>query len=335
MEFDLTDRSTRLSCVDFLRFQQTLKDDLNRMRQQIDKLRERGLGKQFGYAVRYVNPYEDLNVPNLTISSRAFFKMYELIIRFNLLKIGSHLKTLHLCEAPGSFVEATQEYIRRHRAPSTTHEWYGVTLREGLEWTSDSSHVIYANIITDELPEQVRQSILVTGDGGFEIDDNVKNDQEVLNTPLLKGQIRHAVESVAIGGSIVIKMFDLFELETCKLLWSCYGQFKKLYLAKPFGSRICNSEKYIVGVGFQSSAEHNLQNHVEQQGTEKNTQHDTNIPDWFYGALWNANRRLVQLQMQSLSQAIKLAESRVDTRSLNYSKKKEQCEKCLRWMGFK
>ena len=97
-------------------------------------------------------------------------------------------------------------------------------------------------------------------------------------------------------------------------------------MAKPFGSRICNSEKYIVGIGFQSGADQCKENGIEQ---------DSNIPDWFYGAIWNANRRLVQLQMQSLSQAIKLTESRVDTRSLNYSKKKEQCEKCLQWMGFK
>lgn len=322
MEFDLTDRSTRLSRDEYLRYQKTLKDDLNHVRHQIDKLRERGLVKQFSYAARYVNPYEELNVTDLRISSRAFFKMYEILKRFRLLKTSPnqplHLKTLHLCEAPGSFVEATQEFIKRNLAPTTTHDWFGVTLREGLEWTSDASNVIYANIITDELPEKVRQSILVTGDGGFEIDDSVKNDQEILNTPLLKGQILHGIHSVARGGSLVVKMFDMFEEETCNLLWSCCNHFKRCYLSKPFGSRICNSEKYIVAVESVSSV-----NDLPP------------IPDWFYGALWNANRQLVKIQMQSLLQAIKMVENRVDTRTLDYSKKTAQAEKCLQWMGLK
>jgi 23S rRNA U2552 (ribose-2'-O)-methylase RlmE/FtsJ len=339
MEFNLNDQSTSISRSDFLRYQKTLKDDLNRVRQRIDVLRDRGLGKQFSFAVRYVNPYEDMSLPSLSISSRAFFKMYEILKRFNLLSYQHpyqhpyqhqsqhpcqhqshhHFKTLHLCEAPGSFVEATQEYIKRN-FPQSIHEWYGVTLREGLEWTSDSSNVIYANIITDELPDKVKQSILVTGDGGFEIESNDKNNQELLNTPLLKGQIRHAIESVACDGSIVIKMFDMFEEETCELLWSCCKSFKKLYLSKPFGSRICNSERYIVGIGYQND---NLINNQP-----------SSIPDWFYGALWNANRRIVQLQMQSLNQAIEMVNRKVDTRKLDQTKKKEKATQCLKWMGL-
>ena len=337
MEFNIDNRSTSLTQNDFVKAQAILKYDLDSTRLKIDELRRQGKGRQFTTAVRAVNPYEDMEHKSVLpqISSRAFYKMYEILKRYKPLErfssSSSTLKTLHLCEAPGSFVEATQEYVQRV-LPSHTLEWYGVTLpvsNNGLEWktslTGEDSNVIFADVIKDSLPTKVSGSVLVTGDGGFEIESKDRNDQEICNTPLLRGQLYQSYKALCGGGCMVIKMFDMFSLETCDLLWDCFLRFDKVYVIKPFGSRICNSEKYIVGIGFNP------------KNTEPRNGVNDIIPSWFYGSVWNISRRFTQLQIQSLEKAIVLVDTLVRSGPLPdkfWTKKKLQVDEAIKWLGL-
>lgn len=335
MEFIIDNRSVSLTQKEFIKAQSALKTDLDTTRFKIDELRRQGKGRQFTSAVRAVNPYEDMEHNSILpqISSRAFYKMYEILKRYKLLERNPHpskLKTLHLCEAPGSFVEATQEYVQRV-LPTRTLEWYGVTLpvsNNGLEWKTSSteqSNVIFADVIKDTLPSKVSDCVLVTGDGGFEIESKERNDQELCNTPLLRGQIHQSYKTLSRGGCTVIKMFDMFSLETCDLLWDCYLRFDKVYLIKPFGSRICNSEKYIVGIGYNPKY------------TEPRSGINDIIPPWFYGSVWNISRRFTQLQIQSLEKAIELAYTLALSGPLPdefWTKKKRQVDEAIKWLGL-
>lgn len=326
MDFNVDIRSMDLSKEHFLEAQSVLKEQIDAVRSKIDVLRVKGLGYVFTQATRFVNPYEELKFRGS--SSRAFFKLYEIFKRYGLLERHSQcdcFKTLHLCEAPGSFVEATQEYIKRH-FPKSRLDWYGVTLPDGLEWkmsAQSSSNVIYADVIKDKLPPCVQQSMLVTGDGGFEIDFKDRNNQEVQNTPLLAGQIHQSFKTLAPNGNMVIKMFDMMEHDTCDLLWDCYLHFDKLYIIKPFGSRICNSEKYIVGIRYNP----------KYQGIRSGI--NSIIPEWFYGRIWTINAQFVNVQVQSLLQSIRLTEtSSPKDWEKSSDKKHELTQRCLNWFGL-
>lgn len=332
MEFNVDIRSVSLTKEQFIQAQTTLKEKINAVRSQIDALRVKGLGLTFTSATRFVNPYEDLSFQGS--SSRAFFKLYEILKRYRLLEKhvlpGHSIKTLHLCEAPGSFVEATQEYIKRHWGDQCRLDWYGVTLRDGLEWktTNQSApNVIYADVTKDKLPDRVNQSVLVTGDGGFEIDFKDRNDQEIQNTPLLAGQIHQSFQTLAPNGHMVIKMFDMMELDTCELLWDCYLRFDKLYIIKPFGSRICNSEKYVVGVRYNP----------KYKGARSGI--NNIIPEWFYGRIWTINSNFVTTQIKALTQSITLtltAPQILKSPPLeSLAEKQTHTQNCLRWLGLR
>jgi len=349
MDFYLDIRTVSLTKDQFLRAQAQLKADLNQVRSQIDGLRAQGLGIVFDRAARFVNPYEDLGPktaprcgtrepssttahpstttshPSTTTSSRAFFKLYEILHRYRLLQAAvaarGQLQTLHLCEAPGSFVEATLDFVARHWSACPV-KWYGVTLKTGLSWKAvptASDHVIYADVIHDALPPHVQNSDLVTGDGGVEIEAQERNRQEQQHGPLLRAQVQQALWALRPQGHMVIKMFDLFEYETCEWLWYCYGQFDKVYLIKPFGSRICNSEKYVVGV---------------RRKVVEPALADQPIPAWFYGRVWTINQHFVTSQKKALAEAIRLTQTQPNPHTWDARAKLNPTQECLRWLGL-
>lgn len=274
-----------------------LKKKLNDTRNGIDSLRKRNLEKWWSTASYLVNPYEMVETLDTSKhSSRAYFKMYEIFRKYKLLdETNVTYRSLHLCEAPGGFVEATVDICKRFKVP---HQWYAVTLPTGLSWKSSlKDSVIYADVIKDTLPSCVYQVDLVTGDGGFEVKDF--NNQETLNHSLLNAQIEKTFTCLKIGGHMVIKMFDMFEHETCNLLWKCFQSFECLFLYKPRTSRICNSEKYIIGKNFK--------------GTQfKNMDVDNNsiLPIWFIKQIETAATQFTTLQTESITYALNVIDEK-------------------------
>ena len=81
---------------------------------------------------KYTNPYEFIhsNIPLLNYSiskyrpiSRAFFKLIEVYNHFDLLPNKDSIKTFHLAEGPGGFIEATN-FLRKNKSD----RYYGITL---------------------------------------------------------------------------------------------------------------------------------------------------------------------------------------------------------------
>lgn len=209
-------------------------------------------------AAAWVNPYEKLNLyAPCQLISRAYFKLWEMMIRFPP-HTSDRLATLHLCEAPGSFVQATEVYWTSHlqRAPNTW-TWHGVTLppeeKVALPWKVKGP-VILANVITDSLPPTCYNSNMVTGDGGFDVETSQLDRQEELNHTLFAAQVTKAIETCLVGGNIYIKLFDMFNTETQLFLNAeAIPWFEHAYIYKPLGSRICSSERFFVGVRRRKS----------------------------------------------------------------------------------
>jgi 23S rRNA U2552 (ribose-2'-O)-methylase RlmE/FtsJ len=244
--------------------------------------------------------------------NRAFLKMWEMLVEFDLIPETDNFVSSHLAEGPGSFIQATilfrelQEKLGKIKSASKDN-YYGITLhsdhehllmhQEFIKYFSKESrnrlHIMETKSI-DELRDlygggkslatapitngdltklnTIRQfagstgekgtkeknveafakpSDLITSDGGF--DWKRENLQEQEAYKLVFGEILTALKLQKDGGNFVIKFFETYTKNTVKLIQMLRQIYTKVYLAKPYTSRISNSEKYIVCKGFNKS----------------------------------------------------------------------------------
>lgn len=197
-------------------------------------------------AIQYYNNGElivsKLRQQGIHIHHRAYVKLWYLLHRYHVLEGPSSINTVHLCEAPGSFVQCTRDYwtkVLKHKA--TDWSWHAMTLADDVEWREPETGIIFADLTQDNLPPSCYHADLVTADGGIE--------EEKMNHTLLEAQLIKGRECVKVGGHLIVRCFDLFEKETHKLLLEQFiPHFRHVYLTKPHGSRLCSSERYLVGL---------------------------------------------------------------------------------------
>lgn len=222
---------------------------------------------------RLVNLYEKIKNINKTgkdsshnkIDSRAFYKLYEIIKYFNLIKTnnetneskGFDIKTsFHFCEAPGGFVQCMLDLY-----PNV--EWYAQSLyKDGLEvyknldgpkWIRDGDGTGSLYVIDNIKALEKRFSggyfDFITADGGFDISVD-PNNKEQYHLRLITSEIIGALKLQKKGGSFVCKIFDSVTKPTCQLIVLLKMFYNRVFIYKPRTSRFQNSEKYIVCLDF-------------------------------------------------------------------------------------
>jgi 23S rRNA U2552 (ribose-2'-O)-methylase RlmE/FtsJ len=231
-------------------------------------------------ANRITNTYERihtissrLNLPSsiclLTPLSRSFFKMIEI---FHVMKFFEtkqkvvKMKSLHLCEGPGGFIEAFFHKAEDHH--KNINVSYAMTLRSthqmipgwrratpflqrhpavklvyGPSNTGDIYDVQNQNYLLDLCKKQMH---LVTADGGFDFSDDF-HAQEKMIFRLLVSSAYIALQTLAVEGDFVLKVFDIQSQTTRDFLTLIGSCFKEWTLYKPVTSRPCNSEWYFLG----------------------------------------------------------------------------------------
>lgn len=211
----------------------------------------------------YTSSYLKKNVSQDIPISRSYFKMKEMILKYNLIEKNNNYKITCLAEAPGGFIQSFLSY-------KTVSEINGITL------ISDNSKIpywhrslfnkerIYFHSGTEKNGDlyslknvlsfigKLGQSSMdiVTGDGGFDYSGNY-NDQEKDSLKLIYSEIFVAINIQKKGGVFICKIFDIFCKETWQLLYVLYMSYEKISIYKPCISRLSNSEKYIVCQGFK------------------------------------------------------------------------------------
>jgi 23S rRNA U2552 (ribose-2'-O)-methylase RlmE/FtsJ len=206
--------------------------------------------------------------------SRSYFKLIEMLHITNIVNdIGrQNIRTGHLCEGPGGFIEAAYYAVNKSR--KKVANCYAMSLKATKShvpgWKRAASFlknnpeisILYGATGTGDILDPVNQASfvetatksgklhLVTGDGGFDFTINY-NGQEKGIFPLLVSTVNIGLQCLAIGnGAFILKLFDTFEVYTQSLLYLLSGCFQKWTLYKPAMSRPCNSEQYFIGVGF-------------------------------------------------------------------------------------
>ena len=243
-------------------------------------------------AKRITNPYELINSHSTRLQlpksisciyplSRSYFKMIEIL---NLLQFFDRhkevkLKSLHICEGPGGFIEGFHSMaMDKNRI---IRESYAMTLRSthtmipgwrratAFLQKHPSVQIIYGPTRTGNIYEPCNQdecvsscgisgAQLVTSDGGFDFSDDFHAQEKSIIRLLISSSLV-LLRSVAVEGDIVLKFFDCnspMTRDIITLLASCFQQWT---LYKPATSRPCNSEWYFLG----KSAKRNKSNIIQ------------------------------------------------------------------------
>lgn len=221
--------------------------------------------KKFTNPHEYIHTYKNdikCSVCKLKPISRAFYKLIEICNIFSLLHYDESIKTFHLAEGPGGFMEAVN-YLRNNYQ---NDKYYGITLidddinvpswRKSKSLLENKKYIIEygpskdGNLFKKENLEYYYNNMfnsvdLVTGDGGFDFSLDF-NNQETNSLKLILVQVIYALCIQKKGGNFVLKIFDIFTLPTIQIIFILSSVYDNVYICKPNTSRIANSEKYLV-----------------------------------------------------------------------------------------
>lgn len=223
------------------------------------------------------NKYFKLNKED--ILSRSFYKLWELIFYFNLIKTDeSKFSSSHLAEGDGSFLQAVLQY--RNKFSNAKKDKYCVITKNSNnkvdnvisecvnKWkssifkhktnsndntlkdeTADDGDLMnlktiknYVNMVSKEA-----EMDLVTCDGDF--DNN--NEHDIYR--LLLGEIITAASIQKKGGHLVIKIFDTYTNITLKMICILKSFYENVYICKPLISRNFKIERFLVCKDFKYS----------------------------------------------------------------------------------
>lgn len=219
-------------------------NELSMLKERVPAFRERLGSKKWSLLVDVTFSRD----PRVQPISRAYYKLKEIMHTCVIDPPGC---SVHLCEAPGGFVQAVSEKA------SDDWEWTAVSL-----CTTDSPKprfdllpmergtFLSADVLDfDNCISLLRKdcATLVTADGAHDVHhDTLERD----NFFLMLAQTRLAVYTLKAGGTFILKFFEGGRFETLALLAHLTQLFENVSIIKPTASRPTNSERYIVARNF-------------------------------------------------------------------------------------
>jgi 23S rRNA U2552 (ribose-2'-O)-methylase RlmE/FtsJ len=187
--------------------------------------------------------------------SRAYFKLLEIIRTCAIHVRGA---SLHLCEAPGGFAQATLDETDASSVVVTTLA-SGNVPKFATSLLRQKNVTVLADVpreadilcaeVRDRIVDACAGAAFVTADGASNNED-CPQLTEARSAILFLQQVFTALRVQAKGGTFVVKVFGLSmrsTLEGIALLTGCYATVS---LLKPRSSRAVNDERYIVCQDF-------------------------------------------------------------------------------------
>lgn len=303
------------------------------------------------------NLYEMINTKNKIINyrpiSRAYFKLLEIIVDYNILDIDQYLFIVGLAEGPGGFIEAMINYRKKnfknqsdkylamslYADDNTVPKWNNLLIKNNnikVYYGNDGTGDLYniENILS--LSKVCNHNVdIVTCDGGFNFSENY-DQQEQQSYRLILCQIISAVNILKTGGTLLVKIFDIFTKLTVKIIYFLTSLFDTVNIVKPFTSRCANSEKYIICKNFlpiDKQIINKLNICVEDMQILTNQNKyiidifNFEVPEDFYNLVKQYNQLIISQQLKNIIKTLILID--LNNQSINY--KKKQIEASEKW----
>lgn len=218
--------------------------------------------------------------------SRAFFKMWEMILLFDLAR-SKNFTYAAVAEAPGSFIQAILKFREKFKLEVKNSKFFSVSIHNEKDnyinmskqflgyynkkypellnvhktYTVNSSKkyksrdngdvtdIKTISLFKKDIMEKGNFVNLVTADGGFKwVDENYQEQEAYM---LILGEMIAALRVQAKEGDFVLKIFESFTVVTIKLIYLLSSFYEDCYIYKPFFSRNSNSEKYLICKNFK------------------------------------------------------------------------------------
>jgi 23S rRNA U2552 (ribose-2'-O)-methylase RlmE/FtsJ len=249
-----------------------------------DKIAEFENREEWELRKKVMNPYEaifssqgDHSFPSISTNvhplSRAYFKIIEIlaISKFFETLPKRPLKSAHICEGPGGFIQYIVEQATSRNL--TIDKVYAMTLKPTkhhipgwrrsiqflkkypkicIEYGEDGTGDIMVPANQKAFSLKAGGAHLFTADGGFDFSVDFTN-QEQLAFPLLLASFLIGLKTLGLNGTMVIKLFDIYSQATQDLILGTARLFKQFTIYKPATSRPCNSERYFIATGYQGA----------------------------------------------------------------------------------
>lgn len=341
----------------------SLKKYLNKIKGLIDKHLA-----HWDNTKKFTNPYEFIHtaIPNTKNSiskikpiSRAFFKLIEI---YNTHKLLPHndlpMKSFHLAEGPGGFIEATT-YLRSNKEDN----YYGMTLLEDkninipgwnkvdfllqkypniklVSGVNKKGDLYNENNLKYIIENHSNSMDIVTADGGFDFSTDF-NKQEQVAFRLIFTQVIYALVMQKKGGHFVLKIFDIFEDSTVDILYLLSTFYEKIVLMKPYTSRYANSEKYVVCKNFKYDNIEDLHkkfmniltffNGFDFDKYKINSILDVPIQNYYTNSINEINSIFGHQQIENILNTIKIITHNDKKQEKMYNLKCQNVQKCINW----
>ena len=329
---------------------------LNLMKQQIDNYTVNwDIYKKYTNPYEYIHtivPYSKQSICKLKPLSRSFYKLIEICNLLHLLdNYDTPIKSFHLAEGPGGFMEAIQ--LLRSNNNDT---YYGMTLIDDNDiipgWKKSKYFLSkHQNIVIEygadntgnlcnvdnlwHCYNKYNGSIdFITGDGGFDFSVDF-NKQEIMANKLIFCQVCFALAIQKKGGTFILKIFDVFTQATIDILYILASFYQKVYIVKPHTSRFANSERYIVCKQFKTSNTYSIVKHLSDLlillDNDGKIQRFLNIdiPYVYLNKLEDINAIIGQQQLENILSTLYLLDNNKQDKLEII--KKNNIQKCIQW----
>lgn len=282
------------------------------------------------------NKFEDIflfsKLTNGAPISRAYYKITEICKDFSVGNMETSIDIMCLAEAPGAFVQYfldkrdgigdtivcntlqmggnIPEFHVSILGSEAVHTYFG---------PDHSGDICKYNLIVDLVTKKQKFDI-ITADGGMDTSVDY-NSQDKQCKRLILSEIVIGIGCLKKDGSMIIKIFDIEDIEMIHMLSILANCFVCVHLTKPRSSRPANSEKYLVCKGFLGydgihSLIHNIHN---------NKAIVADIGKSFENKMINIRNKFVSSQIESINMTIHKDVNR---------EKRNLCNEWNRWYKF-
>ena len=203
-----------------------------------------------------------IKIDNNTPVSRAWIKFYELLHETKIFdNIKGKIKIFHVCEAPGTFIQATKYYLNKfnkdseHEYDATTlnpkygdkrsfTDTYGLMKKDPIKWTfgKDDTGDITKEINIKYYKELCKNKDWIIGDCGLAWD----SEDSLPGILLYYSQILFILYNLKNGSGCVFKQILNIEYKIINdMIYLLFNSFEHIYFYKPTQNSF-SGEFYIV-----------------------------------------------------------------------------------------